>query len=55
MENKKINIEQFSNIELDQDTVGSISKKCNEYKSLLQEIEDKDKEISELKKKGQRI
>ena len=35
MENKKINIEQFSNIELDQDTVGSISKKCNEYKSLL--------------------
>ena len=52
MENKKINIEQFSNIELDQDTVGSISKKCNEYKSLLQEIEDKDKEISELKKKA---
>ena len=52
MENKKINIEQFSNIELDQDTVGSISKKCNEYKSLLKKIEDKDKEISELKKKA---
>lgn len=50
MEN--LDIEKFSNIELSKDDVASISKKCNEFQSLLNQIEDKEKEISELKKQA---
>jgi hypothetical protein len=47
-----LDIEKFSNIELSKDDVASISKKCNELKGLQQQIEDKEKEISELKKQA---
>ena len=49
---EQLNIEKFSNIELDQDSVKSISKQCNDLKSLQKQIEDKEKEISELKTKA---
>ena len=49
---EQLNIEKFSNIELDQDSVKSISKQCNDLKSLQKQIEDKEKEISELKVKA---
>ena len=49
---EKLDIEKFSNIELSKDDVKSISDKCNELKNLHKQIEDKDKEISELKKKA---
>ena len=40
---EQLNIEKFSNIELDQDSVKSISKQCNDLKSLQKQIEDKEK------------
>lgn len=51
MENQ-LNIEQFSNIELDNNTVSSISEKCNELKTLQDSIEEKEEEISKLKQKA---
>jgi len=47
---EKIDIEKFSNIELNQDTVKSISDKCNELQSLRKQIEDAEEKISKLKK-----
>jgi|TARA_B100000085_G_scaffold285665_1_gene322954 hypothetical protein len=51
MENQ-LNIEQFSNIELDNNTVSSITEKCNELKTLQDSIEEKEEEISKLKQKA---
>ncbi len=48
----KLDIEKFSTIELSKDDVKSITVKCNELKSLHKQIEDKDEEISQLKKKA---
>jgi len=51
MENQ-LNIEQFSNLELDNNTVSSITEKCNELKTLQDSIEEKEEEISKLKQKA---
>ena len=51
MENQ-LNIEQFSNLELDNNTVSAITEKCNELKTLQDSIEEKEEEISKLKQKA---
>lgn len=51
MENQ-LNIEQFSNLELDNNTVSSITEKCNELKTLQDSIEEKEEQISKLKQKA---
>ena len=45
-----MDIEKFSNLSLDQDSVKSITKACNEMKQLENEIEN-DEEILANKKK----
>ena len=49
---EKIDIEKMSNIDLSQDSVKSISDKCNELKSLRKEIEDEEEKLSTLKNKA---
>jgi predicted RNase H-like nuclease (RuvC/YqgF family) len=48
---EKIDIEKMSNIDLSQDSVKSISDKCNELKSLRKQIEDEEDKLSTLKNK----
>ena len=47
---EKIDIEKMSNIDLSQDSVKSISDKCNELKSLRKEIEDEEKIVKLFQK-----
>ena len=49
---EKIDIEKMSNIDLSQDSVKSISDKCNELKSLRKQIEDEEEKLSTLKNKA---
>ena len=49
---EKIDIEKMSNIDLSQDSVKSISDKCNELKSLRKNIEDEEEKLSTLKNKA---
>ena len=49
---EKIDIEKMSNIDLSQDSVKSISDKCNELKSLRKQIEDEEEKLSTLKKES---
>ena len=49
---EKIDIEKMSNIDLSQDSVKSISDKCNELKNLRKQIEDEEDKLSTLKNKA---
>ena len=49
---EKIDIEKMSNIDLSQESVKSISDKCNELKSLRKNIEDEEEKLSTLKNKA---
>jgi len=49
---EKIDIEKMSNIDVNQDSVKSITDKCNDLKSLRKQIEDEEEKISTLKNKA---
>ena len=50
-----MDIEKFSNLSLDQDSVKSITKACNEMKQLENEIENDEEVLANKKKKIKRL